>query len=309
VTPDALTQIIFDKQVGDIIKVRGEGNIQMNMDKLGAFTLYGDYRITSGDYLFTLKNLINKKFIIQNGGTITFNGDPFEAQIQISALYDLKASPLPIMPAITTDSATYKRRIPVQCNILLQNNLMNPDISYNISVASGYSDVQDILNAMSSDDKNKQFLSLLLMNSFFSQSDAQTINSSASFEVLSNQLNNLLSQSYSNIDLGVNYRPGDMYSANEFELALSTQLLNNRILVNVNGYSEFGQSADQTKRQTTEIAGDVSVEIKLTKQGNFRLKAFSRNNTDPLEDRGNSQGVSVYFTREFNTFKELFKKK
>lgn len=309
VTPDALTQIIFDKQVGDIIKVRGEGNIQMNMDKIGAFTLYGDYRITSGDYLFTLKNLINKKFIIQNGGTITFNGDPFEAQIQISALYDLKASPLPIMPAITSDSATYKRRIPVQCNILLQNNLMNPDISYNISVASGYSDVQDILNAMSSDDKNKQFLSLLLMNSFFSQSDAQTINSSASFEVLSNQLNNLLSQSYSNIDLGVNYRPGDMYSANEFELALSTQLLNNRILVNVNGYSEFGQSADQTKRQTTEIAGDVSVEIKLTKQGNFRLKAFSRNNTDPLEDRGNSQGVSVYFTREFNTFKELFKKK
>lgn len=309
VTPDALTQIIFDKQVGDIIKVRGAGNIQMNMDKIGNFTMYGDYTIESGDYLFTLKNLINKKFNIQNGGTITFNGDPFEAQIDVLAQYDLKASPLPIVPALESkDTAIYKRRIPVQCNILLQNNLMNPDISYNISVASGYSNVQDILNAMSSDDKNKQFLSLLLMNAFFSQTDA-TINSSASFEVLTNQLNNLLSQSYSNIDLGVNYRPGDLYSGNEFELALSTQLLNNRILVNVNGYSEFGQSTDQTKRQNSEIAGDVSVEIKLTKQGNFRLKAFSRNNNDPIENRGNTQGVSIFFTREFNTFRDFLKKR
>jgi hypothetical protein len=310
VTPDALTQIIFDKQVGDIIKVKGSGNIQMNMDKQGNFYMYGDYTIESGDYLFTLKNLINKKFIIQQGGTITFNGDPFQAQIKVLAVYDLKAAPLPIMPIVqTSDSMTYKRRIPVQCNILLENNLMNPDISYNTTVASNYSQVQDVLNAMSTDDKNKQFLSLLLMNSFFSQSETQTLNSSASFEVLSNQLNNLLSQSSSNFDVGVNYRPGNMYSGNEFELALSTQLLNNRILVNVNGYSEFGQPADQSGKQTNEIAGDVTVEIKLNKQGNFRLKAFSRNNNDPIENRGNTQGISLFYTREFNSLREFFDRK
>lgn len=309
VTPDALTQIIFDKKVGDIIKVRGNGNIQMNMNKQGALLMYGDYTIQSGDYLFTLKNLINKKFIIQQGGTITFNGDPFEAQTKVLAVYDLKASPQPIMPIIdSTSQDKYKRRIPVQCNILLENNLMNPDISYNTTVASNYSEVQDILNAMSTDDKNKQFISLLLMNSFFSQSETQTLNSTASFEVLSNQLNNLLSQSYSNIDVGVNYRPSDLYSANELELAISTELLNNRILVNVNGYSEFGQSADQSGKQSNEIAGDVSVEIKLNKQGNFRLKAFSRNNNDPIENRGNTQGVSVFYTREFNTLREFLKK-
>jgi len=165
------------------------------------------------------------------------------------------------------------------------------------------------LNAMSTDDKNKQFLSLLLMNSFFSQSETQTLNSSASFEVLSNQLNNLLSQSSSNFDVGVNYRPGNMYSGNEFELALSTQLLNNRILVNVNGYSEFGQPADQSGKQTNEIAGDVTVEIKLNKQGNFRLKAFSRNNNDPIENRGNTQGISLFYTREFNNLREFFDRK
>lgn len=310
ITPDAATHIIFDKRVGDIIKVRGSGAMQINIDKHGNLSMFGDYSIESGDYLYTLMNLINKKFTIQQGGTIIFNGNPLEAQINVKANYDLKASPLAIMPALDSkDSTSYKKRIPVQCDIQLEQNLLNPVITYDISVASHYSEVQDIINAMSSDERNNQFLSLLLVNSFFSQNETQFSASTASFEMFSNQLNNLIQQSTSNIDVGLNYRPGDEYSANEFELALSTQLLNNRVLVNVNGYSEFVSSANQTKNQNTEIAGDVSIEVKLTPQGNFRLRAFSHNNNDPLENRGNTHGLGIFFTREFNTFSELFKKK
>ncbi|PLX01249.1 MAG: hypothetical protein C0594_13630 [Marinilabiliales bacterium] len=62
VTPDAEVQIIFDSKVGDIIRGRGNANLLMEINTLGKFNMYGDYIIESGDYLFTLQNVINKKF-------------------------------------------------------------------------------------------------------------------------------------------------------------------------------------------------------------------------------------------------------
>ena len=304
VTPDALTQIIFDQKVGDVIKVKGNGNIQMQLNKHGDFTIYGDYLIDHGDYLFTLKNLINKKFIIQQGGTISFNGDPFDAQIDILANYELKTSPQPIM------DSSYTKRIPVSCNISLEGNLMNPEITYDITVPSNASQVQAVINALDSDQKNRQFLALLIMNTFYSD-ETQNLNTSAGFEVLSNQLNNVLAQMNSNVDVGLNYRPSDIYTGNEFELELSTQLLNDRILVNVNGYTEFGNTPSaQVGNQSNDFAGDVSVEVKINKEGTFKIKGFSRSNTDPLaENQANTQGVSLFFTREFNDLRQLLSKK
>jgi hypothetical protein len=308
VTPDALNQIIFDKQVGDIIKVRGNGVLQIRMNKQGDLTMFGDYEIEQGDYLFTLKSLINKKFIIEQGGTISWDGDPLGAQLNVNAKYDLKASPQPIM-----DSTYSKQRIPVTCEITLQNNLMNPDISYNIVVPSSYSQVQDMISTFTSEQKDIQFMALLIMNTFMSTNETQNqgLNTSASIEVLTSQLNNLLSQINPNFDMGVNYRPGDNVNPNEFELALSTQILNNRILLNVNGYTEFGNNTDvQTKTQSNDFAGDVSVEVKINKQGTFRAKGFSRSNTDPLaENQGNTQGIGLFFTREFNDLHDLLRKK
>lgn len=310
VTPDAQAQIIFDPKVGDIIKARGAGNLQVKMDKGGDLQMYGKYQIEEGDYLFTLKNLINKKLILQKGGTIVWNGDPLNAQVDLSANYETKASPQPLFDSTVNAS----KRIPVTCQAHLKNNLLSPDISYDILVPSSATQVSEVLSTLSEDEMTLQFFSLMLQSAFMAVNSGSGVGSSVSFEVLSNQFNNLLSQIDPDMDVSVNYRMGtDNVTNNEFEFGISRQFWNDRIMVNVNGYTDFGgtgeteQSSDQN--QTNDFSGNVSVEMKLNKKGTIKVKGFSRSNEDELsEKRENTNGVGFFFTKDFNTVKDLFRK-
>ena len=115
VTPDAEVQLIFDSKIGDIIKGRGNGNLQMEVNTEGDFKMFGNFRAESGDYLFTLQNLINKKFIIQPGGTIKWTGDPYDAEVDIKGVYKLKASLYDLIKDTTlSDLQDRKRRSKAQ---------------------------------------------------------------------------------------------------------------------------------------------------------------------------------------------------
>ena len=70
ITPEAKLQIIFDEQVGDIIKATGEGDLKLEINTIGDFNIYGQYLVEKGDYLFTLQNIINKRFEIANGSSM-----------------------------------------------------------------------------------------------------------------------------------------------------------------------------------------------------------------------------------------------
>lgn len=309
VTPDAQAQIIFDPKVGDVIKARGAGNLQVKMDDGGDMRMYGKYQIENGDYLFTLKNLINKKLILQKGGTIVWNGDPLNAQVDLSANYETKASPQPLFDSTMNVS----KRIPVTCQAHLRNNLLSPDISYDILVPSSATQVSEVLSTLSEDEKTLQFFSLLLQSSFMSVNSESGVGSSVSFEVLSNQFNNLLSQIDPNMDVNMNYRMGtDNVTNSEFEFGISRQFWNDRILVNVNGYTDFGgtnSTETVAQGQTNDFSGNVSVEMKLNKKGTIKVKGFSRSNDDELsEKQENTNGVGFFFTKDFNTIRDLFRK-
>lgn len=309
VTPDAQAQIIFDPKVGDAIKARGTGDLQVKMNRDGDLSMFGKYQIEEGDYLFTLKNLINKKLILQKGGTIVWNGDPLDAQVDLAAQYELKASPQPLFDS----SMNVSKRIPVTCQAFLKNNLLSPDISYGISVPSSSTQVSEILSTLSEDETTLQFFSLLLQNSFMSLNSDVQGGGSMSLEVFSNQFNNLLSQIDPNLDVTMNYRIGTNSAINnEFEFGFSRQFWNDRILVNANGYTDFGNNSNEPmdpSNQNTDFSGNVSVEMKLNKQGTFKVKGFSRSNDDVLTERQeNTQGVGLFYTKDFNRLRELFRK-
>lgn len=136
---------------------------------------------------------------------------------------------------------------------------------------------------------------------------------SMSLEVFSNQFNNLLSQIDPNLDVTMNYRIGTNSAINnEFEFGFSRQFWNDRILVNANGYTDFGNNSNEPmdpSNQNTDFSGNVSVEMKLNKQGTFKVKGFSRSNDDVLTERQeNTQGVGLFYTKDFNRLRELFRK-
>jgi len=317
VTSEAEAQLIFDSKIGDVMRANGEGNLKMTINSSGDFNMYGEYNIEDGDYLFTLQNVINKKFDVDRGSRILWNGDPYNANIDVKASYRLKA-PLSGLLVDTTDF--YKRRIPIDCQIFLTDNLMNPTINFNIELPSADEDTKTKLrSAINTQEKmNKQFLALLVINNFlpdptFVGADQTAAYSSGSLgfgqvttsELLSNQLSHWLSQISDEWDLGVNYRPGDEVSQDQVEVALSTQLLNDR--VTINGNVGYGQKKLQT--QTSDIVGDFDVEIKLNESGKLRLKVFNKANDKLIyKESLYTQGIGLFYREEFNSLKELIKK-
>ncbi len=324
VTNDAEVQLIFDPKVGDKMRGRGNGNLKININTLGKFEIFGDITIESGDYLFTLQNVINKKFEVEPGGRISWNGDPEDANIDMKAVYALRTPVTPLDPSMFEGSSG--KRIPVECVIQLTGKLMNPTIKPDITLPTADQETQRIVRNSTSTEEElmKQFLSLLVLNSFYSNQQsygsfagtggATTAFASAGMattsEMLSNQLNHWLSQISKDIDIGFNYRPGSEVSRDEYEVALSTQILNDRITINGNvdvGGNQTTQTTTTTN--TNNIVGDFDIDVKITENGKVHMKAFNRANDNLLfQTSPYTQGVGVFFREDFNTFGELLRR-
>ncbi len=314
-TPDAKFQLIYNSQIGDVIKAQGSGNVQISIDPNFDISMYGDYRVERGDYLFTLQNVINKKFEIEEGGTIAWSGDAYDANININALYQLKAS-LNELYAGSDNSVDYNQRIPVICNIKLTNNLSNPTINFDIEFPTTEDRITDEVSQFftTEEDMNRQILSLLVLGRFYTPeylrgsykaSNTNIVGTTAS-ELFSNQLSNWLSQISNDFDIGVNYRPGNQISNDEIEFALSTQIFNDRVTLNGN----IGNNGTQTTTtNNNNIVGDFDLSVKLTNNGNLQFKAYNHSNNNIIyETSPYTQGIGLSYRHNYNTFNELWQK-
>lgn len=314
VTPDAEVQLIFDQKVGDVIKAKGNGDLKLAISQAGDFKMYGDYVIENGDYLFTLQNIINKKFDVEKGGTIKWSGIPYKADMNLSAIYKPRASLKPFFPEDST--GIYKKRTPVDLKLLMTGDLLSPEINFEIGLPTVDATTrQTVLSYVNNDAEiNRQVFSLLILNSFVTPYQltnsgvGPTVGSALganTSELLSNQLSNMLSKISKDFDVGVNYRPGDAISKDELELALSTQLFDDRLTIDGN------VSNNTNSQNTSNIVGDVTAEYKLIENGKLRIKAFNKanDNSNQLYSSGNYiQGVGIFYREEFDTIGELYKR-
>ena len=311
VTDDAEIQIMFDPKAGDRIKGKGNGNIHMTINADGNLKMYGNYTISSGDYLFTFQNIINKRFIIDNGGTIKWNGDPYNAELDITARYKLKAN----LGSLGISSSDSNRSVAVECIIKIKDILSHPSYDFEVDLPTLTDFEKEPYISSINQNLNNNFISLLIINSFVNSgsgigqstlSNATFLGKSAS-EVLSNQLTNWLSQISKNIDIGVNYRPGDNISQEEVEVALSTQLFKDRVNIESNLGVNTGQNTNS--KNSNQIIGDVNIEITINKA--LKFKVFNRTNQyDVLQFTSPyTQGIGITYRKEFYNRKDLFRKK
>ncbi|MGB3947085.1 MAG: translocation/assembly module TamB domain-containing protein [Bacteroidia bacterium] len=316
VTPDAEVQLIFDQKVGDVIRSRGNGNIKLEINSKGDFKMFGDYIVEEGDYLFTLENIINKRFDLEKGGSIKWSGIPYKADINLNAIYKARASLKPFFSEIDSTNSLYKVRYPIDLKLAMTNDLLSPEINFDIGIPTVDASVrQQVMSYINNDaEMNRQVFSLLVLNSFVTPyqltntGSGTTVGSAAganTSELLSNQLSNMLSKISNDFDVGINYRPGDEISKDELEVALSTQLFNDKLTIDGN----VGRNTTNTQNANS-IVGDVNVEYKLTDDGKFRVKAFNRANDNNLSFSTGpyTQGVGVFYREEFNSIGELVTK-
>jgi hypothetical protein len=286
----------------------------VNLNKKGDFKITGDYIIEDGDYTFTLGNIINKPFSVENGGKIMFIGDLDDAEIEINARYlNLKASLSPILP-----EEKYAERIRVEPQLSLSGKLFNPMVGFDIVLPDADEETRTYLrNSIATEEElTRQVFSLLLMNSFISVGSTATTSTNISgtsamakttFEMVSSQISNWLSQISKDVDIGVLIRPGyNDITPQEAQLALSTQILNDKVVLNTN-VDVRGTGA--TTNNSNQFTGDFDAEVKLTEKLRFRV--FSRYN-DTYMGTGISpytQGVGIFYKQDFNKFIDLIRRK
>jgi len=322
INENAEVQIIFDEFSGDVLKSYGNGNLRIELNRLGDLTMFGDYEVIKGDYLFTLKNLVNKKLKLVRGGTIYWSGDPTKAKIDASASYSVRTSAAPLMAATAPDGNpdnledSYKARIPVDVVVKLSGELLEPQISFDIQFPTVDERTRtQLLQALSSEDeKNKQAFALLVLRQFISSgtgaNDAVNVAGGNTLEVLSNQLSNWVSQISNGLDLGVRYRNRENTSSgqDEVELALSTKLFNDRVAIDGN----FGLAASKSTNPNVAYNNmlDVSVEVKITEDGKLRIRGFNRSNdANIIQAFPYTQGVGISYQTSFDTWDELVKRR
>ena len=311
-TPAAQAQIILDKRNGDMLNVQGQGDLKLKINTLGKFDMYGDYFISNGDYLFTLEHVINKKFDIDAGSSISWSGNPTNAEINVSTSYKQRVS---VAPLLNDTNGLYKGRFPVDCKLLITGKLFSPIINFAIDFPTLDATSKARINNVLSDEMelNRQVFSFLLFRTFVTPQIFNTNGggvtgrgaaASTGSEMLSNRVSEFLNtylgnfSGLSDLQLGLNYRAGSQNSGQAVDLALSKQFFNNKVSVDGN----FGVNNNSTRSNGNNLIGDVNIEYKLSDDGRLRLRAFNRSNDNTqIATTGGpyTQGIGFFYRKEF----------
>ncbi|MCC6462281.1 MAG: translocation/assembly module TamB domain-containing protein [Saprospiraceae bacterium] len=344
VTDEAEVQLIFDEQSGDIVKGRGEGDLRMTINREGEFKMYGTYQIRRGEYLFTLLNWVNKPFTVAEGGSINWYGDPYGAQISLDAtyaentsLYNLLRDELAASSGDLTDEATISTKAVVTMH--LKGDLFKPAITFDLAFPSSSSSIKSLVDSKLSQlrqDQNemtRQVFGLVVVGSFLppSSGGAGTLQSSdylaSAFntltQVLSNQFSGYLTGlatewfggAVSSIDFDIAYNEYRNVQANpdntnlaqigrELQVRLTSGFVNDRITVQLG--SQFGLGQPGTATSDGFLGEDVTVEIQLTQNREWRLKVYQRTEPDVAGGARRSRyGFGISFRKEYASFSDL----
>lgn len=332
---DAEISIVIDKANGDFLKLKGEAQLNGGIDPSGKTTLTGRYEFNEGSYEMSF-NLIKRKFDIKKGGYILWTGEPTMADVNITAIYKSLTAPIDLVSDqlgdITPEERnTYKERIPFETELKLNGELLKPVITFNIVLPDGNNDVSTtVINTTQNkltqlrqqpDELNKQVFALLLLNRFvgenpFSSESGGTTAAGLAREsaskILSQQLNNFAGDLISGIEINFDLESSEDYTSGQKEnktdlnVGVSKKLLDDRLKVTVG--SSFGiEGSQQANQQANNIAGDVSVDYQLTKDGRYKVRAYRINKYQvALQGEVVETGVAFILTIDYNKFRELF---
>jgi len=311
ITPDAQVRLIYDENIGDVIEGSGFGNLNLKIGEDGFFNIFGDVIIDEGKYLFTMQNIVNKNFKIENGGSLYWDGDPYNADVNFYANYEANTS-----LNLLDNDYNYNTKLPVICRMHMTEKLLSPQVDFIIDIPNA-TDVARAKLAQLTDSQQKllqQFAFLLVSNSFLvEESGEDYLNNSLTVtgtELISNQLSNWLSQTTDDFDLGFKWIPGssDSLTTDQVEIAFSQKFLNDRLTINGNASNANTPEA----QAVTSIVGEVDIQYDLDQSGKIKLTVFNRADAyDPLygDEFRYEQGLGLFYKKEFNKLFDLFRKK
>tara|TARA_R110002096_G_scaffold203033_5_gene387917 strand:+ start:6509 stop:11611 length:5103 start_codon:yes stop_codon:yes gene_type:complete len=328
----AVVTVVIDEETGDNFKVAGTGEFNFNMKPNGRMNLVGVYNISDGHYEMNLYNLVNKRFTIAPESKVKWFGNPFDAKLDIKAIYNVETSASSLMaPAFSGIDASakgkYRQVLPFFVYLNIDGELMAPKISFNLDMPEDeqgaiggqvYGRVQQI--NQQEDELNRQVFSLLVLNRFYPDSGSDGSSGGVASiardnlnDALSDQLNifsdKIFGKTGLEVDFGLDsytdYQGNTPQDRTQLNIAAQKKLFDDRLIARVG--SDVDLQGSSTTNEATPLIGNVSLEYMLTENGRYRLKGFRRNEFENVIDGQTiSTGIALIFTQEFNKFNELW---
>ncbi|MCM4156856.1 translocation/assembly module TamB domain-containing protein [Gramella sp. AN32] len=328
----ATFNMIINQETGDQFQVEGEGDLVFNMYPSGRMNLAGFYDISDGFYEMTLYNLVTRRFDIADGSRVSWAGDPFDAQLDVQAVYNVETSAASLMAAYTSgiDGQQYRQKLPFLVYLNVDGNLTEPKLTFGLDMpendqgAAGgqiYGRIQQ-LNSQEQ-ELNKQVFSLLVLNRFFPGGGSDG-SSGGTLAVARDNLNNALSDQLNmlssrvlgesgvqlnfQVDSFTDYQGESPQERTQLGINAQKAFAGDRLVVEVGSNVDI-QGSSQPGQETTPLLGNVSIAYLLDPDGIWRIKGFRRNEfQNVIDGQLIVSGISLIFTKEFNKFKNLFAK-
>ena len=307
VTPDLQLRVYTNYATNDYIDVYGGGRVNAIYDDIAGFTMQGSLGLTRGTYKFTMQDIFPKEFDIRTGSNVAFNGDPFNAKLNLKTVYTLPSVPLTDLSI----DAERRKNVKVDCHMDITGTIFKPSLAFGIELPDGNEEEKELLlNAISTPEQlNMQFIYLLGIGKFYTydynnrgnESQSSTAMESLISNTISGQLNNMLSQIIDNGNWNIsgNFATGEKgWNSMEVEGMLSGRLLDNRLLINGNlGYRDNPMA-------NKNFIGDFEVQWLLNKNGNISLKAYNKTNDRYFSKTTlTTQGAGILLKRDFDGWK------
>lgn len=316
--PDAELRVIMDQRAGDNIVLRGEGGLHATYYNKGAFNVYGTYNVLNGTYRMTIQDFIKKDFAF-TGGALTFAGEPFQAGLDLKAVYTVPSASL---SGLYTGVGLSENNVKVNCLLNITGRASAPQVTFDLDLPTADTEVKQLVRNVinTQNDMNMQVLYLLGFGRFYSynattvvagagQSQSMVAMKSLLSSTLTNQLNDILSSAMgsSNWSFGTNITTGDIgWSDVEVEGVLRGSLFNNRLQLNGN----FGYRDRALSTRTSNFVGDFDIRYLLTPRGGISLKAYSTTNERYFTRSSlTTQGLGVMFRKDFTDLRDFFRRK
>lgn len=299
-TQDANVELILDPKTEEILRANGTGKLTFHADNYGQVLMDGVYTIKSGVYDFVLWG-VRKPFIIKPGSTISWSGDPLEANLNITTYYAVQASLAELNPDLANSDNISKKE--VQCMLNITQTLSNPQIRLDIQVPSISEVERPALDRIRSDqdELNKQFFTLLVARRFQSKNNSGT-NSNGIADVLAQQVNYLLDQMSKDIKMNVAYDKNSVTGDQKFALGFKRAFGEKKNIILKTALGVNNNSTTGTN--TSSIIGDFSLDYLINQDGTFRFTIFNESNDKGVlsnKDKGDfTQGIGLHYEENFN---------
>lgn len=320
--PACQVDVVLDEETGDVIKGRGNGQLNIRVGTREPMSMRGNYEITEGNYTFNFQTFLRKPFTIKQG-SIVWDGDPLNARIDITAEYLAKK-----VDISSISTARQKEDITIIAHIT--GYLNKPVIAFdfrlppNSDISKDYFVIRKLEDIKSNKTElYKQVASLLLVNSFIT-TDQSFLTSSNTIAIATNTIGGVLSGWLANLFNKELEKATNGLLSTYFDINSSLDLqnkaaflqanvsaglkifLSSRLVVLIGGNLDYNNPYAQLNKKGL-LTPDINIEWLLNKDGSLRVVGFNRTSVDLTFGQRNRSGIKLSYRKDFDSLSDLFR--